>query len=101
MGPIFNKKVAKNVICGTVNSARMHCSQLIKSTIAGWKKKKEKKMRKTLRRNADAGFIAIQIVTQCTRIGPKPNLGIWAHVPSILLETYYRKTTTTQKKKKN
>ena len=41
VGPIFNKKVVKNVICGTVNSTYMHCSQLTKSTIAGWKKKKK------------------------------------------------------------
>ena len=37
------KKLLKSVICGTVNSTHMHCSQLTKSTIAGWKKKKEKK----------------------------------------------------------
>ena len=41
--PIFNKKLLKSVICGTVNSARMHCSQLIKSTITGWKKKKKRR----------------------------------------------------------
>ena len=48
MGPIFNKKVTKSVIYGTVNSAygtHMHCSQLTKSSIAGWKKKKKKKER--------------------------------------------------------
>ena len=48
---------------GPVNSARMHCSQLTKSTIAGLTKKKKKKKRKTQRRNADASFIAIQTGT--------------------------------------
>ena len=46
VGPIFNKKLLKSVICRTVNSAHMHCSQLTKSTIAGWTKKKEKKREK-------------------------------------------------------
>ena len=52
VGPIFNKKkLLKSVICGTINSTYMHCSQLAKSTIAGWKKKKKKKKkRKTWRR---------------------------------------------------
>ena len=40
--PFLIKNLLKNVICGTVNSTHMHCSQLTKSTIAGWKKKKKK-----------------------------------------------------------
>ena len=43
VGPIFNKKLLKNVICGTMNSAQMHCSQLTKSTIAAEPKKKKEK----------------------------------------------------------
>ena len=43
--PFLIKKLLKSVIYGTVNSTRMHCSQLTKSTIAGWKKKKKKKKR--------------------------------------------------------
>ena len=45
--PFLIKKWLKSVIYGTVNSARMHCSQLIKSTIAAEQKKKKKKKRKT------------------------------------------------------
>ena len=41
--PFLIKKLLKSVICGTVNSTHMHCSQLTKSTIAGWKKKRKKK----------------------------------------------------------
>ena len=26
MGPIFNEKIDKNEICGSMNSTRMHCS---------------------------------------------------------------------------
>ena len=40
--PFLIKKLLKSVICGTVNSAQMHCSQLTKSTIATEKKKKKK-----------------------------------------------------------
>ena len=40
--PFLIKKLLKSVICGTVNSTHMHCLQLTKSTIVGWKKKKEK-----------------------------------------------------------
>ena len=40
--PFLIKKLLKSVICETVNSTHMHCSQLTKSTIAGWKKKKKK-----------------------------------------------------------
>ena len=40
--PFLIKKLLKNVICGTVNSARMHCSQLTKSTIVVEPKKKKK-----------------------------------------------------------
>ena len=60
VGPIFNKKkLMKSVICGTVNSARMHCSQLTKSTIAGWTKKKIKKRNAAPKRRR-----TIQTVTQ-------------------------------------
>ena len=55
------KKLLKSVIYGTVNSTHIHCSQLTKSIIAGWKKKKKK--RKTWRRNVNVGFIANQTVT--------------------------------------
>ena len=51
--PFLIKKLLKSVICGTVNSTHMHCSQLIKSTIAGLKKKEKKKeenVEKKLRR---------------------------------------------------
>ena len=41
--PFLIKNLLKNVICRTVNSTHMHCSQLTKSTIAGWKKKKKKR----------------------------------------------------------
>ena len=44
--PFLIKKLLKSVICGTVNSAQMHCSQLTKSTIAAEKKKKKKKKEK-------------------------------------------------------
>ena len=40
--PFLIKKLLKSVIYGTVNSTYIHCSQLTKSTIAGWKKKKKK-----------------------------------------------------------
>ena len=41
--PFLIKKLLKSVICGTVNSIYMHRSQLTKSTIAGWKKKKRRR----------------------------------------------------------
>ena len=44
--PFLIKKLLKSVICGTVNSARMHCSQLTKSIIAAEPKKKKKKRKK-------------------------------------------------------
>ena len=59
MGPIFNKKVTESE---TMNSARMHCLQLTKSTIAAEPKKK-KKERKTQLQNVEAGIISIQTVT--------------------------------------
>ena len=37
------KKLLKSVICGTVNSAWMHCSQLTKSTLAAEPKKEREK----------------------------------------------------------
>ena len=51
--PFLIKKLLKSVICGTVNSTHIHCSQLTKSTIAGWKKKKEKKRGKRGEENVD------------------------------------------------
>ena len=51
--PFLIKKLLKSVICGTINSAQMHCSQLTKSTIAAEPKKKKK--RKTQLQNVDAG----------------------------------------------
>ena len=42
MEPFLIKKLLKSVICGTVNSIYMHCSQERKSTIAAEKKKKKK-----------------------------------------------------------
>ena len=44
--PFLIKKLLKSVICGTVNSTRMHCSQLTKSTIVAEQKKKKKKKEK-------------------------------------------------------
>ena len=41
--PFLIKKLLKSVICGTMNSTHIHCSQLTKSTIAGWKEKKKRK----------------------------------------------------------
>ena len=51
----------KSIICGIVNSARMHCLQIIKSTIAAEKKKKKK--RKTQLQNIDSEIIWIQTVS--------------------------------------
>ena len=39
--PFLIKKLLKSVICGTVNSAWMHCSQLTKLTIDAEQKKKK------------------------------------------------------------
>ena len=71
--PFLIKKLLKSVICGTINSAQMHCSQLTKSTIAAEPKKKKK--RKTQLQNVDAGIISIQTVTE----------SIWIYL--ILLKT--------------
>ena len=57
VGPIFNEKGDKNGVCGSVNSAQVHCSQMNGSTIAAEKKKKNWG-------NADAALIsAIQTST--------------------------------------
>ena len=40
------KKLIKSGVCGSVNSALMHCLQKNGSTIAAEKKKKKKKLRK-------------------------------------------------------
>ena len=70
MGPIFNEKIDKNKICGSVNSARMYCSQKNWSKIAAtvhvpymnssrkwgenaWKKKKEKEKKKKGKRRTE------------------------------------------------
>ena len=50
-----------------MNSARMHCSQLTKSTIAGWKKKKkkeenvEKKCRRRFHCNPNGHLVTMYI----------------------------------------
>ena len=62
--PFLIKKLLKSVICGTVNSARMHCSQLTKSTIAAEPKKKKKREKRSSK-NVDAEIIWIQTVTLC------------------------------------
>ena len=41
--PIFNEIVAESEICGSMNSARVHCSRENWSTIATETKKKKKK----------------------------------------------------------
>ena len=43
----------------------MHCSQLTKSTIAGWKKKKTEEH---VEKNVDVGFSSKQTVTRTTII---------------------------------
>ena len=44
VGPIFNEKLLKSGICGSINSAWMHCSRLTWSnSVAETKKKKKKK----------------------------------------------------------
>ena len=45
--PFLIKKLLKSVICGTVNSTYL---QLIKSTIAGWKKRKKEKKEENVKR---------------------------------------------------
>ena len=42
MGPIFNEKIDKSDICGSINSAQMHCTQLKKSAFTTESKKKKK-----------------------------------------------------------
>ena len=54
--PFLIKKLIKSVICGTVNSTHMHCSQLTKSTIAGWKQKKKKKREQNVEKKRKREF---------------------------------------------
>ena len=54
--PFLIKRLLKSVICGTVYSTHMHCSQLTKSTIAGWKKKKKKKEEENVEKKRRRGF---------------------------------------------
>ena len=51
--PFLIKKLLKNVICGIVNSAWMHCSQLTRSTITAEKKKKTQLQKRRRRNNLD------------------------------------------------
>ena len=57
VGPIFNEKINKNEICGSVNSARMHSSRKTGQKLRllfmyrqlgekAWKKEKKKKRKK-------------------------------------------------------
>ena len=48
--PFLIKMLLKSIICGTVNSTHMYCSQLTKSTVMGWKKKKRGKRGEKRRR---------------------------------------------------
>ena len=64
--PFLIKKLLKSVICGTVNSTHMHCSQLTKSTIAGWEKKEEnveKKRRRGFQLKANGHLKFIFLLT--------------------------------------
>ena len=51
--PFLIKKLLKSVICGTVNSAQMYCSQLTKSTIVAEKKKKKKEKNAVIKRRRE------------------------------------------------
>ena len=68
--PFLIKKLLKSVICETVNSTRMHCLPLTKSTIAAEQKKRKKK-RKTQfwkrwrRNNCDPNGHIILIARDC------------------------------------
>ena len=48
------KKLIKSDICGSMNSARMHCSQSKKSAFTAESKKKKKRPKRVLRPNVDA-----------------------------------------------
>ena len=47
------KNLLKSVICGSINSARKHCSWKTWSTTAAWKEKKKGKHRKKKRGRAN------------------------------------------------
>ena len=51
------KKLLKNVIYRSVNSARKHCSQKTWSIIAAWRKKKKRKKKKRGHANAQSKHI--------------------------------------------
>ena len=55
MGSIFNEKLLKSVICGTINSTRMHYLQLTCQQLRAKQKKRNKKKKKlkTWTRNAN------------------------------------------------
>ena len=75
--PFLIKKLLKSVICGIVNSARMHCSQLTKSIIAAEPKKKKKEKNAVIKRrrrnncNPNSHLIAgrerIRTIGVCTK----------------------------------
>ena len=55
--PFLIKKLLKNRICGSINSAQIHCSSVKKSTNTGWNEKKKKNPHNKI---ADATIIWIQ-----------------------------------------
>ena len=61
--PFLIKKLLKSVICETMNSTHIHCSQLTKSTITGWKEKKKEK-KENVEKNVDMDFSSKQTVTE-------------------------------------
>ena len=65
VGPIFNKKLLKSVICEIREQCTYALFTVDKVNYCGLKKKKKIK---TQRRNADATFIAIQTVTMYHKI---------------------------------
>ena len=83
MGPIFNKKVIKSVICGTVNSTYALFT-VDKVIFCGLEKKKKKKKRKTWRRNVDVSFIANQTVTESSIPNAKSSI-YRLEIPLLLL----------------
>ena len=63
MEPIFNKKIAKKCNLWDCEHYIYALFTVDKVNYYGLKKKKEKKERKTWRRNVDVGFIVNQTVT--------------------------------------
>ena len=82
--PFLIKKLLKSVICGIVNSTHMHCSQLTKSTIAGWKKKKNGGKRgevnvdvQTKRSHQDYYQVSLILAIRLFKINLNPNLTLF------------------------